>query len=871
MPQSIRFHHFIFLGMCILICGCLQAYAGDVSLAWDPSASENVVGYKVYYGNASRSYDSFQTVTNQTSCTVTDLSDGTYYFAVTAFDSAGNESGYSNEVSANVGDGTPPTDGTPPVISAVASSGITATGATISWTTNEASTTQVEYGTTTAYGSTTTLNTSLQTSHTQALSGLTGGTVYHYRVRSADAAANLAVSGDRTFTTSTQSDTTPPVISSVASSNITTFGATISWTTNEASTTQVEYGTTTAYGSTTTLNTSLQVSHAQALSGLSIGTLYHYRVKSGDAAGNMAASGDFTFMTTPDTTPPTIGSIVISGQTGTEATVTWITNEAADSQIEYGTTTAYGGMTTLETSLKTVHAQVITGLTMGDLYHIRVLSSDEAGNLAVSEDRTFTAAPPAATLTLPLFDSGQIAGNDALYVGMALTNMDAGPATIILTAFDVQGDRIVGEGIANPAVRQVSPGAQLSLVDVQIFGDSLSQFQSGGWMRIESTTVRVRGFFLTFDGQTRLMDGVGFASDPLSHFVFTDIEANGRNQINLINNNPENASVTIDLVRSNGQLRNSVTDTIEGYGSMTANIYTELFHGITPDSTDYIRVSASQGIEPFLLMQQRNADISFITAQDMNEGASALYSPQYMFDRTYRTSLSIVNLDSTEGNVRLRLYGEDGVQIGETEEMPIAPNGKLFIDDPEFFLTPAIIEEQIEDVLRNGANRIAGALFGESDRGDSTTVISGTDGYVRIESSGIRLIGSMMLRDRKRETFASALPLVSDLHQSLVFSHVASDDLYFTGIALVNPGGSNATVTLELYTSEGTYVSDATLSIPAGRRKCSLLTDIFPSLRSVNLTSGYIRLSSDTPVAAYSIFGTRNLSILSAIPGQVDE
>src|SRR2546426_4548811 len=92
-------------------------------------------------------------------------------------------------------------------------------------------------------------------------------------------------------------DVTAPVISAVTSSSITSSSATIGWTTNEASDTQVEYGLTTAYGNTTSLKTSLVTSHSQALSGLARNTWYHYRVKSRDAAGNPAVSGDFTFKT----------------------------------------------------------------------------------------------------------------------------------------------------------------------------------------------------------------------------------------------------------------------------------------------------------------------------------------------------------------------------------------------------------------------------------------------------------------------------------------------------------------------------------------------------------------------------------------------
>jgi phosphodiesterase/alkaline phosphatase D-like protein len=182
----------------------------------------------------------------------------------------------------------------------VSSSGLIGTGATITWTTNEPADTQVEYGTTTGYGSSTTLNTAMVTSHSQALSGLTAGTLYHYRVKSRDAAGNLATSGDYTFTTTSAPDATSPVISDVESSGITSSGATITWTTDEESDTQVEYGTSASYGSTTDLNTAMVTSHSQSLGGLTAGTPYHYRVKSRDAAGNLATSGDYTFTTTED-------------------------------------------------------------------------------------------------------------------------------------------------------------------------------------------------------------------------------------------------------------------------------------------------------------------------------------------------------------------------------------------------------------------------------------------------------------------------------------------------------------------------------------------------------------------------------------------
>ena len=213
MRPNIRLNRFMALAMSLLFCYCSQGFAGDVSLAWDASESEDTIGYNVYYGNSSRNYDAPIDVGNQTSYTFSNLAAGTYYFSVTAYDSAGNESIYSNEVQAVI---SPPPDTTPPVIGSIRSSNITTSGATISWTTDEPSTTQAEYGLTAAYGSTTSLDSTLRISHTRLLSSLVPGTVYHYRVSSVDAAGNPATSGDLTFTTQVPpSDTTtlePPLI-----------------------------------------------------------------------------------------------------------------------------------------------------------------------------------------------------------------------------------------------------------------------------------------------------------------------------------------------------------------------------------------------------------------------------------------------------------------------------------------------------------------------------------------------------------------------------------------------------------------------------------------------------------------------------------
>jgi chitinase len=79
------------------------AYAASVELEWDPNTEPQLAGYKVYWGNSSGNYTNSKNVGNTTFCTITELDEGkTYYFAATAYDGDGTESGYSDQITYTV-------------------------------------------------------------------------------------------------------------------------------------------------------------------------------------------------------------------------------------------------------------------------------------------------------------------------------------------------------------------------------------------------------------------------------------------------------------------------------------------------------------------------------------------------------------------------------------------------------------------------------------------------------------------------------------------------------------------------------------------------------------------------------------------------
>jgi hypothetical protein len=129
--------------------------------------------------------------------------------------------------------------------------------------------------------------------------------------------------------------------------------------------------------------------------------VYHYRIISQDAAGNSVASANATFTSalTADTTPPVISGVAASAVTPNGATITWTTNELAESRVSYGTTTTYGSSTPLNITLVSTHSITLSNLAPSTTYHFQAVSPDAAGNIGRSADFTFTTATATSRLT----------------------------------------------------------------------------------------------------------------------------------------------------------------------------------------------------------------------------------------------------------------------------------------------------------------------------------------------------------------------------------------------------------------------------------------------------------------------------------------
>lgn len=257
----------------------------------------------------------------------------------------------------------------------------------------------------------------------------------------------LTVTDDGGFTFSTEREVTvlPPAqlaeVSSASASGVTDATATLHGSVNpkgRKTTYDFEYGTTTAYGSSTSATSagsgSSPVAVEADLEDLDPSTTYHYRVSATNAAGT-ATSEDETF-TTSTGQPPEATTTAATEVTDRSARLNGTVNPKGHKtayRFEYGPTTAYGNVTAsveAGSGSSPVAASIrAEGLAPSTTYHFR-LSATSAAGTEKGADQAFTTAPAPLSPPSPSFNLTPSAGTA---VAIGSTVVKKGSARLKLT------------------------------------------------------------------------------------------------------------------------------------------------------------------------------------------------------------------------------------------------------------------------------------------------------------------------------------------------------------------------------------------------------------------------------------------------------
>jgi chitodextrinase len=91
-----------------------------------------------------------------------------------------------------------------------------------------------------------------------------------------------------------------------------------------------------------------------------------------------------------DTIPPVITDVSVLNVTSNSAAITWLTDEFADSVVNYGVSATVYTATSTDNLYVKEHGIALAGLSSGTTYYFVVKSADRSGNSAVSLEYTFT-------------------------------------------------------------------------------------------------------------------------------------------------------------------------------------------------------------------------------------------------------------------------------------------------------------------------------------------------------------------------------------------------------------------------------------------------------------------------------------------------
>ncbi len=467
-----------------------------------------------------------------------------------------------------------------------AASSITGAAATLNGSAipNGVSTTAYfQYGLTTSYGSTTSSQSlgsgSNPVNVARSISGLALNNTYHFRLVATNS-RGTAYGADQTFSTVPMPAPTVSAQSTGEVANTTAALAALVNPNGFASTVRFEYGTTTSYGTLTTLQNigsgTGEVNVGANLINLQQDTLYHFRTIATNSNGTTLGT-DRTFSTAPR--PPTATTSVATNVTSDAATLNGSVNAgglATTYRFDYGPTTSYGASTVTQSAGTGTSDQAasveVSSLPPNTLYHFRLVATNSRGTVN-GADQIFT--------TLALAPGAITNAASAITFSGATLNGTIMPNGVSATVQFEYGTT-AGYGSTTPAFVVGATGGAVPVN--QMVSGLLASTTYHFRVVVATNGGTTRGDDLTFRTETSGLPAAGTGAAAAVGLTSAVLSAN-------VNGNSASTTVAFEY------------GTTTGYGSTTAPVrmpdgagvvpLSWALSGLTPGTTYHYRVRAS--------------------------------------------------------------------------------------------------------------------------------------------------------------------------------------------------------------------------------------------------------------------------------------
>ena len=448
------------------------------------------------------------------------------------------------------------------------------------------------------------------------------------------------------------------------------------------------------------------------------------------------------------------------------------------------------------------------------LFHERPVDGDGDGIAQTDLGAIEFGSSHAPPLLLPVLSS-----QSSEFTGLAAANTSSEASQLLLRAHNGGGTQLGTYEAVLPA------GSQLAL----ILSDAFPNLQQG-WVEIVSNKPDLMSFTLLGNFGSTFMDGSALAGARHSKLLFPEVPNTPGQEtwFYLINPSRQQVQVTWKWRRPDGSSIGR-TSQLAARG-MIRITFSQLF-GAGNSSGGYVTAEADQplyGMELFGDSHSRGG----LPGLEYEAQTSLLFAAHLASSPDVETILNLINTGTTT-DVTLEALDEQGQLISSL----LVQNLKLGMQ------------------YRKKAREIFGFT--------SETVV----GWLRITAVDGKLAGNITFSGGSGK-YLAALPLQAESEgaREFVLSHVAQTASMFTGVTLLNPFGSDALVSLEVFDKEENLAGFSLIELPARKKMARLLNEFVPKVTAQR--GGFVRVRSTLPLLAFELFGKNSLDFLSAVPQQ---
>jgi minor extracellular serine protease Vpr len=475
---------------------------------------------------------------------------------------------------------------------------------------------------------------------------------------------------------------------------------------------------------------------------------------------------------------------------------------------------------------------------------------DYTGRLRVSSSSTLPGqgtvdiGAEEANSQYPLVYPFVVSGNPATFgstfrTGIAFSNPTGSTAQVNLTAYNGSGTLLSGSD--NPAVKPLSVEGQLAILDFELFGyDSTASTVSSV---LASSDSKIVGFNLVCDPEFSLFStGANASSEAGQDLLFMrhQNDANGTANYVVFNPGVNTANITASLFNASGVINTQTATSIAPKGQANLSFSSAAL------SSGYLRVKSDRPVSGVEVVGNTTRQAALGAFSPGSQ--SQLFFPHFAVGGNYTTQVGIVNPGTSAVSLNLSAYDDNGTFLGAKNSISLLAGGQLL-------------------------QSISG-LFGISAAGSLRT------GYLVAEADQPGIMGfTDYSYDDGVHSSDATIPADSVPSQTLLFSHIAegvnagTGVPYRTGIALLNPYGTQVTYTIRVYDGAGTLVAQAENTIAPHQKVAKILS--YPDAGvgffapDMILGNGHVEVTTDYGLLGLELFFTEDISQLASVPAQV--